>query len=158
MTRRGRLWQLPACYEGDCAPDLDDVARATKLTTAEVVATHAHETYRVYCIGFLPGFPYMGDLPAPLELPRRPSPRIRVPMGSLSMAMRMTGIYPLESPGGWHLIGRTPVRIFDRRRADAVLLQPGDEVQFTPVSRIEYDRLEAAAIAGTMNVTPARSP
>ncbi|MFM9940410.1 MAG: 5-oxoprolinase subunit PxpB [Hyphomicrobiaceae bacterium] len=155
--RSGRLWRIPVCYEGEMAPDLEDVARATKLTTAEVVTTHAGEIYQVYCVGFLPGFPYMGDLPAALELPRRTSPRIRLPQGSVCMAMRMTGVYPIESPGGWHLLGRTPVRLFDRRRRDAVLMAPGDQVKFEPIKRAEFDQLDAAATAGTLDLEPARA-
>jgi KipI family sensor histidine kinase inhibitor len=153
--RRGRLWDLPVCYEGELGPDLDDVARATQLTTREVVALHSGETYLIYCIGFLPGYPYMGDLPAALELPRRPTPRIRLAPGSVCIAVRMTGIYPLESPGGWHLLGRTPVRLFDRRRRDVVLLAPGDRVRFRSIARAEFDRLEAAAEAGTLSLAPA---
>ncbi len=155
--RIGRLWRIPVCYQGDLAPDLDDVARATRLSTADVVATHAGEVYQVYCVGFLPGFPYMGDLPTALELPRRASPRIRLPQGSVCMAMRMTGVYPIESPGGWHLLGRTPVRLFDRRRAEAVLMAPGDRVKFEPIKRAEFDKLEAAAAAGTLDLEPARA-
>ena len=152
--RHGRLWEIPVCYEGAHAPDLDDVARATKLSTRDVVAMHTGEIYQVYCVGFLPGFPYMGDLPAVLELPRRTSPRLRLPQGSVCMAMRMTGIYPIESPGGWHLLGRTPVRLFDRRRADAVLMAPGDRVKFVPIPLAEFDRLDAAAAAGTLALAP----
>lgn len=152
--RHGRLWEIPVCYEGEHAPDLDDVARATKLSTREVVAIHTGEIYQVYCVGFLPGFPYMGDLPAALELPRRTSPRLRLPQGSVCMAMRMTGIYPIESPGGWHLLGRTPVRLFDRRRTDAVLMAPGDQVRFVPIPLAEFGRLDAAAAAGTLALAP----
>lgn len=155
VERAGRLWHIPVCYEGDLGPDLDDVAKATKLTAAEVVATHAGTIYQVYCVGFLPGFPYMGDLPPALELPRRTSPRLRLPQGSVCMAMRMTGVYPIESPGGWHLLGRTPVRLFDRRREDAVLMAPGDRVKFDPIGRAEYDRLEALASSGKLQIAPA---
>ena len=144
----GRDWVLPACYEGDLAPDLEDVARATGLDPAEVVALHAGTTYRVYCLGFLPGYPYMGDTPPQLTLPRRETPRVRVPMGSVCIAVGMTGIYSLDSPGGWHLIARTPVRLFDLRRSDAVLLAPGDRVRFEPVSRARHDELEACAAEG----------
>lgn len=152
--RAGRRWRLPACYEGDFAPDLDDVARTKGLTTDEVIRLHGQPTYLVYCIGFLPGSPYLGDLPAALELPRRTSPRVRVPRGSVAIAMRQSNIYPLESPGGWHLIGRTPVRLFDPRRRDAILLAPGDEIDFHPIGRAEYDRMADAAEAGTLVIEP----
>lgn len=150
----GRVWHLPACYEGELAPDLDDVAQRTSLTPDEVVAQHSAETYLVYMVGFLPGFPYMGDLPQHLQLPRREEPRLRVPMGSVAIATAMTGVYTFESPGGWHLIGRTPVRIFDLRRQPAALFEPGDEVCFVPISRAEFDAQERAAAAGTLTLRP----
>lgn len=146
----GRHWHLPTCYEAEFAPDLEDVARRTGLSTGDVVRLHAGVTYTVYALGFLPGCPYLGDLVAELELPRRETPRVRVPKGGVGMAMRMTNIYPLESPGGWHLIGRTPVWLFDRRRDEAVLLAPGDAITFEPVPRGVYDRLERAADAGEL--------
>lgn len=149
----GRDIELPTCYEGDLAPDLEHVARETKLAPAEVVALHAAVTYRVYCLGFLPGYPYMGDTDRRLYLPRRETPRVRVPMGSVCIAVGQTGVYSLDSPGGWHLIARTPTRLFDVRSARPVLLSPGDRVRFRPISRAEHDDLEARAAAG-----PAASP
>lgn len=151
----GRDWVLPACYVGDdLAPDLAHVARATGLDVDEVVSLHASTTYRVYCLGFLPGYPYMGDTPASLTLPRRETPRVRVPMGSVCIAVGLTGVYSLDSPGGWHLLARTPVRLFDTRRPDAVLLEPGDRVRFQPVSREAYDELAARAAEGTLLMRP----
>lgn len=150
----GRDWVLPACYEGDLAPDLEEVARRTGLSSAGVVALHSQTVYRVYCLGFLPGYPYMGDTPEVLNLPRRETPRVRVPMGSVCIAVGMTGIYSLESPGGWHLIARTPVRLFDTRRRDAVLLRPGDRVRFAPVSFVDWERLEADAAEGRLKIAP----
>lgn len=147
----GRDIELPACYEGDLAPDLEYVARETGLDPAEVVALHAAVTYRVYCLGFLPGYPYMGDNDPRLWLPRRLEPRVRVPMGSVCTAVGQTGVYSLESPGGWHLIARTPLRLFDLKRPEPVLLAPGDRVRFRPVSRAEHDELEDAAAAGRMD-------
>lgn len=155
-VRAGRQWALPVCYEGDLAPDLTTAAESLKLAPDEVVRIHAGTVYHVYSVGFLPGFPYMGDLPERLALPRRESPRLKVPMGSVCMAMRMTGVYPLESPGGWHLLGRTPVRLFDRRRTDAVMFAPGDQVRFVPVPRAEYDRLEALSVSGSLDLATLR--
>ena len=156
--RQGRrLWRLPVCYGGDLGPDLDDVAQATGLTAAEVISLHAADTYHVYVVGFLPGWPYMGDLTDKLALPRRENPRVKVPMGSVCIAQSMTGVYPLESPGGWHLLGRTPVRMFDIRRPEPVLLAPGDTVRFEPVARAEFDRLEALAEKGALSITPGGS-
>jgi KipI family sensor histidine kinase inhibitor len=144
MTWRRRRWRFPACYEPDCAPDLAWVAEQTGLTGAEVVRRHAATQFRVYMIGFTPGFPYMGGLPPELNLPRRTDPRIRVPAGSIAIASGMTAIYPVESPGGWHLIGSTPVRLFDPQWEQPSLLAPGDAVRFEPVGRAEYEDIRTA--------------
>ncbi|MBS9477991.1 5-oxoprolinase subunit PxpB [Ancylobacter radicis] len=143
-----RTWRLPVLYGGDAGPDLDEVARATGLSTAEVVALHAGTTYRVYVQGFLPGFAYLGDLPARLDLPRLTTPRVRVPPGSVAIAQRMTGVYPIESPGGWRLIGNTPIRFFDPASAPPTLFAPGDGVRFVPVEAIEHERIRAAVTRG----------
>jgi inhibitor of KinA len=150
----GRHWALPACYEDELAPDLDEVAKRTGLTPAHVVELHAGQFFHVYMIGFLPGFPYMGDLPEALALPRRENPRTRVPAGSVCIAMTMAGVYPLESPGGWHLLGRTPVRLFDARRKGAVLLAPGDKVRFKPISAREFRKIDSLAQAGKLVIEP----
>jgi KipI family sensor histidine kinase inhibitor len=105
-------------------------------------------------LGFLPGYPYMGDLPSLLVLPRRNSPRIKVPPGSIAIAMAMTAVYPLESPGGWHLLGRTPVPLWDLRRETPVLLRPGDKVKFDPIHLGEFNALLARAEAGTLRLKP----
>lgn len=143
-----RLWRVPICYEGELAPDLADVAAETGLTTEAVAALHSAPRYHVYMVGFLPGFPYMGDLAAPLVLPRRADPRVRVPPGSVAIATTMTAIYPLESPGGWHLVGTTPIRIFDVDRPSPALFAPGDAVQFVPVDRQAFEELQAASRHG----------
>lgn len=143
-----RLWRIPACYEPALAPDLDDVAARTGLTTNEVVARHTGERYHVYMLGFLPGYPYMGDLCPALRLPRRKDPRVKVPPGSVAIAMEMTAVYTYQSPGGWLLIGRTPVPLFDVAARPPAVLQPGDQVMFEAVSRAEHDRLSAAVARG----------
>ena len=149
----GHRWLFPTCYErGELAPDLDDVAGATGLSASEVVSLHTSVEHLVYVIGFLPGLPYLGDLPAALELPRRTSPRIKVPAGSVAIATNQTCIYPLESPGGWHIIGRTAVPLFDARRENPVLLAPGDTVRFVPVGREVYDDMRAANEEGVFDV------
>lgn len=140
----GRHWRLPVCYEGDAAPDLAETARAIGVSEAEVVALHSGTEYLVYMLGFLPGFPFMGDLPEALRLPRRAEPRVRVPAGSVAIATGLTAIYPWESPGGWHLLGRCPVPLFDAARASPSLLAAGDWVRFEPVSTTEFERLERA--------------
>ena len=143
-----RLWRIPACYEPLLAPDLDDVAARTGLSTNEVVARHTGGRYRVYMLGFLPGYPYMGDLCPALRLPRREDPRIKVPPGSVAIAMEMTAVYTYQCPGGWLLIGRTPIRLFDVAARPPALLQPDDQVMFEAVSRAEHDRLAAAVARG----------
>lgn len=142
-----RQWTIPVCYEGDCAPDLDDVAQASGLSATQVVEQHAATLFHVYMLGFVPGYPYMGDLPPPLVLPRRSNPRTRVPPGSVAIASVMTAIYPLESPGGWHLIGATPIRLFDAQADSPALFRPGDKVRFKPVGRDEYQDIRKAVDA-----------
>jgi inhibitor of KinA len=139
-----RLWDIPVCYGVKFAPDIEDVARSVDLSVTEVAALHAGTQYHVYMIGFVPGYPYMGDVPARLQLPRRRDPRTRVPPGSLAIATSMTAVYPYESPGGWHLIGTSPVRFFDAASVKGALLEPGDGVKFRPVTPGEFDRIRAA--------------
>ncbi len=143
-----RQWRLPACYDPALAPDLEDAARSLDLSPDEVVARHLEQVFRVHMIGFLPGFPFMGDLPEGLRLPRRAEPRTRVPAGSLAMADRMTAVYPWESPGGWTLIGFCPVPLFSAKWAHPALLAAADRVRFEPVSASEVKTLAADYAAG----------
>jgi len=129
-NRKRHLWRVPVCYERDFAPDLESVAQETRLTPDEVIALHTGTRYHVYMIGFVPGFPYMGDLAEALVLPRRADPRVRVPPGSVAIATTLTAIYPLESPGGWHLIGRTSVKLFVPDSDPPSLFRAGDRVKF----------------------------
>jgi KipI family sensor histidine kinase inhibitor len=122
--------RIPVKYGGTDGPDLADVAAFAKLSEAEVIARHTSHTYRVFMMGFLPGFPYLGTVDPMIAAPRRATPRLRVPAGSVGIAGSQTGIYPTESPGGWQLIGRTPIRLFDLSRANPFLLEPGDDVEF----------------------------
>ena len=146
------LWRVPVCYEGSFAPDLGEVAKRTGLAPSEVVARHSGTRYHVYMLGFLPGFPYMGDLPHELALPRRADPRLRVPAGSVSIATTLTAIYPYESPGGWHLIGVTPIRLFDPARPRPALLEPGDKVQFEPIDPVSFASIRKAVESGQYEV------
>ena len=141
----GRLIRLPVCYEPAYAPDLEWVALQTGLSREEVINIHCADTYRVYMIGFLPGFSYMGRVDQRLELPRKRSP-VTVQAGGVGIAGMQTGIYPLNSPGGWQIIGRTPVRLFDARMDPPVRLQTGDRVQFYPVPDAEFHRIRASEI------------
>jgi inhibitor of KinA len=130
----GRRWHIPVCYDNALAPDLSEVARLTGLSAGDVAALHSGTSYHVYMLGFLPGFPYLGDLPKALALPRRADPRLRVPAGSIAIATSLTAIYPYDSPGGWHLIGATPVRFFNPARLPPALLAAGDMVRFGPIN------------------------
>ncbi len=146
------LWRIPACYAASHGPDLAEVAQRTGLSMEEIVGLHSNTRFHIYMLGFVPGYPYMGDLPEPLVLPRRADPRVRVPPGSIAIATSMTAIYPLESPGGWHLIGATPIRLFDPRRSRPALLGAGDAVRFEPITVREFDAIRAAVAADTYRV------
>jgi inhibitor of KinA len=135
----GRRVAIPVCYGADLGPDLSFVAAQHGLTERQVVDLHVGAIYRVYLIGFTPGFPYLGGLPPELNTPRRDSPRDRVPAGSVAIGGQQTGIYPVESPGGWHIVGRTPLKLFDLDRPSLSLLEAGDEVVFQTISRREFD-------------------
>jgi len=152
LCRDATLWRVPVCYEGEFAPDLAEVARLTELTPREVVGLHSAVRYHVYMLGFLPGFPYLGDLPPQLALPRRADPRVRVPAGSVSIATTLTAIYPYESPGGWHLIGATPIRLFDPERPRPALLAPGDIVRLEPIDPASFVSIKKAADSGDYRV------
>ena len=143
---------LPCCYDDpEFAPDLDEVAKRTKKTTEEVIAVHLASPFKVYVLGFMPGLAYIAGLDQSLYLPRRSQPRVRVPRSSVAVAMDMTTIYPFESPGGWHLIGRTPLWMFDKRREQPVFLAPGDSLSFQRIDRKAFDRIARAVDAGTFD-------
>jgi inhibitor of KinA len=133
--------EIPVCYASEFAFDLDDVARRTDLEPNEVIALHSSTEYRVHCVGFTPGFPFLGGLPPKLATPRRETPRTEIPAGSVGIGGKQTGIYPVKSPGGWNIIGRTPLRLFDPQRNPPVLVRAGDGVRFRPISREEFDQL-----------------
>lgn len=132
--------EVSVCYGGDCGPDLADVAAFAGCTEAEVIARHAAATYRVYLLGFVPGFAYMAEVDERIAAPRRATPRTAVPAGSVGIAGGQTGIYPSVTPGGWNIVGRTPARPFDPDRDEPFLFRPGDRVRFKPIGRDEIDR------------------
>jgi len=134
-----RTVDIPVCYGGTLGPDLEDVARQHGLSAQEVVDTHRAGDYLVYMVGFMPGFAYLGGLPSTIATPRRQTPRTAVPAGSVGIGGEQTGVYPLVSPGGWNLIGRTPRRIFDIGRSEPALLVTGDRVRFLAISLDEFD-------------------
>jgi len=141
-----RTVEIPVCYGGVHGPDLDDVARTCGVTPDAVIAMHTAAGARVYALGFAPGLPYIGVHDEKLAIPRRATPRTRVPTGSIGVANRQTTIYVTESPGGWHLIGATPLRFFDYNKTPPTLLEPGDAVRFVPISADEFDRIREQEI------------
>ncbi|UHQ56040.1 MULTISPECIES: 5-oxoprolinase subunit PxpB [Microbulbifer] len=139
---QGRMVELPVYYGGEAAPDLERVAEFAGLTTGEVIDMHAAEEYRVYALGFRPGFAFMGKTPQPLRVPRLDSPRPRVPAGAVAIAGAQAAVYPDSCPGGWNLIGRCPETLFDRSsNPPRVLLAVGDRVRFVPVTRKKFEQL-----------------
>ncbi len=146
----GRRWRLPACFDERHAPDLGVLADARGMSVSEAIESIVGTTFRVYMLGFLPGFAYLGDLPEALEMPRLATPRREVPERSIAVAGRMCAVYPWPSPGGWRLIGRTPVRLFDAAADEPALLASGDEVIWQPVDCATYDALERRAAASKL--------
>jgi inhibitor of KinA len=135
--------EIPVCYDREFAPDLDDVAKHAEISAQEVIDIHSTSEYRVACIGFVPGFTFLAGLPRNLGTPRRDVPRKEIPPGSVGIGGLQTGIYPLRSPGGWNLIGRTPLKLFDPCKNPPTLLHPGDRVRFRALTREEFAALRA---------------
>lgn len=144
-----RLIDVPTAYGGEFGPDLAFVAQHAGLTEAEVVQIHAGADYLVYMIGFSPGFPYLGGMSPRIATPRLATPRTAIPAGSVGIAQQQTGIYPVESPGGWQLIGRTPLRLFDAGRQPPTLFEAGDSIRFVPVGAEEYREIEGQVRDGS---------
>ena len=137
--RPGRVIEIPVCYGGELGPDLNEVAAACGLTAQQVVDIHAASPHRVYMLGFAPGFPYLGGLDPRVQVPRRATPRTKVPAGSVAIARDQSAIYSLETPGGWNVIGRTPVRLFAPETDPPCLLAAGDDVRFVPIGREQFE-------------------
>ena len=130
--------EIPVVYGGEYGPDMEWVARYHNIRVEEVIQLHTGTTYQVYMIGFMPGFPYMGELPEGLATPRRETPRTVIPQGSVAIAQRQTGIYPVESPGGWQILGRTPLKLFNPLHSPPTLLEMGDLVKFFSIGEKEF--------------------
>jgi inhibitor of KinA len=141
-----RKINVPVCYDGKFGFDLDAVCERNHISQEELVRLHTSNTYHVYLIGFLPGFPYMGFVDPQLEVPRHQSPRQNVPAGSVGVAGKQTGIYPFDSPGGWQIIGRTPLALFNPSDSPPVIFQSGDEVSFYSISEHEFDRIKMSGL------------
>ncbi len=135
---RPKLVEIPAVYGGEFGPDLEFVGHHTGLAQDEVIRLHAEPLYHVYMLGFTAGFAYLGGLSERLSVPRLPTPRLKVPAGSVGIAGTQTGVYPLESPGGWRIIGRTSLRLFDAARQVPTPISPGDKVRFVPIEERDY--------------------
>lgn len=140
--RTGRLVELPVCYDAEFGVDLADLGKTLSLSEKQIVERHSRNEHVVLMVGFSPGQPYIGGLDESLALPRRATPRTRVPAGSVAIANTQTAVYSYETPGGWHVIGRTPLALFKPERNPPSLFAPGDRVRFVPVSRAEFDRLK----------------
>ena len=139
-----RVVEIPVCYGGEFGPDLIDVATIHNITQEKVIELHTSATYLVYFLGFVPGFAYLGELPDALVTPRLPNPRRKVPAGSVAIAGNQTGVYPVSTPGGWRLLGRTPIAMFRPDRDGLSLLSIGDRVRFMPIPVERFAALEKA--------------
>lgn len=136
-----RMVRIPVAYGGEYGPDLEEVARARQLTPEQVIRIHSGREYLVYMLGFTPGFPYLGGMDPRIATPRLEVPRTRIPAGSVGIAGEQTGVYPMESPGGWRLIGRTPLALFDPNRQEPFLLRAGDRVRFCPIQPARFEEI-----------------
>ena len=136
-----RTIEIPVVYGGEYGPDIEFVAKHNGLTVEEVIDIHSKGKYLIYMIGFTPGFPFLGGLSEKLFTPRLETPRVKVPAGSVGIANNQTGIYPIDSPGGWRLIGRTPIKLYDPSKDPPVILSPGDFIRFVPIDEEEYKKM-----------------
>lgn len=137
-TSSSRIFEIPVCYGGTYGPDLENIAKHANLTTQEVIDIHCSRDYLIYMLGFLPGFSYLGGLDERIHTPRLANPRIRIPAGSVGIGGSQTGIYPLDSPGGWQLLGLTPVKTYDPEREVPILFEAGDYIRFIPVTESDF--------------------
>lgn len=141
--------EIPVLYGGEMGPDIENVAKHNHKTVEEVIQIHTSEEYLIYMIGFIAGFPYLGGMSKEIATPRLKSPRVKIDGGSVGIAGEQTGIYPIDSPGGWQLIGRTPLKLYDSEREKPILLEAGQYIKFKAVSEEEYKKIEEAVADGT---------
>lgn len=138
---RKRVFEIPVCYGGEYGPDIDFIAKNARLSVDEVIKRHCSTDYLIYMLGFLPGFSYLGGLDESIHTPRLDNPRKAIPAGSVGIGGSQTGIYPLESPGGWQLLGRTPIKTYDPNREVPILFEAGDYIRFVPITAKRYDEI-----------------
>lgn len=146
------LYKIPVCYEEEFSPDMKNVEAHTGLSREEIIEIHSSTDYLIYMLGFLPGFAYLGEMDKRLATPRLDSPRVEISRGAVGIGGEQTGIYPVASPGGWQLIGRTPILVYDRERENPILYKSGDYIRFVPITRNEYFEIEKAVQSGTYTV------
>lgn len=146
--RLPRLWKIPVCYDDDFGIDLDALSKGKKLTKKDVVQMHSKAIYTVYFIGFLPGFLYLGGLDETLHTPRKAVPRLKIEKGAVAIGGKQTGVYPSESPGGWHIIGNSPISFFNPNKEQPCFASALDQVQFVPISRSGYEDIKTLVKAG----------
>lgn len=146
-----KIWQIPVCYDPKFGPDLQDVAEFGHVSVSEAIRLHTQRSYLIYFLGFLPGFAYMAGVNAKISMPRLNHPRLEIPAGSVGIAGSQTGFYPVISPGGWRLIGQTPLKLY-HSEAPKFFYQPGDRVQFVPIDLEQYQEIKAADQAGNYRV------
>jgi inhibitor of KinA len=147
----GKVWSIPVCYEPEFAWDISDLSQFLKLSVDEIIELHTASLFRVFMMGFLPGFPYLGKLPQKLKCKRKDVPRKIVPAQSVGLAGEQTGIYPISAPGGWQIIGKTPIKIFDSSKRNPFLFKAGDSLKFNSISKKEFYSIEAEVESGTFN-------
>lgn len=151
VNQRKRIIKIPVRYGGEFGPDIEEVAEYNQISTKQVIEKHTNRPYLIYMLGFMPGFPYLGGLDESLHTPRRNEPRVKLKAGSVGIANNQTGLYPLDSPGGWQIIGRTPVIVFSSKRNPMTLYKAGDWIQFYEIDENEYKQIEKDISEGKFN-------
>jgi KipI family sensor histidine kinase inhibitor len=151
--QKKKIYEIPVCYGGEYGPDIEHIAQHAGLTVEEVIKLHSSRDYLIYMLGFLPGFCYLGGLDERIHTPRLANPRIKINAGSVGIGGSQTGIYPLDSPGGWQLMGMTPVKTYDPERETPILLEAGDYIRFVPIDEAEYIRLKDLVDRGQYQCT-----